>query len=132
MAIDPHRYLSASDVRLTDCNGEDIGRWISSLTYNPTTSAFELRGPKESPDGSIGPTIPDLTSKSPLHVFAMGRCMALLHFEAVTVMPIEVDLDAVVLVKIEGEPRTRFDRGGVVFERVVLRGARIENIPPTT
>lgn len=123
-------YLSASDIRITDDRGEDIGRHCSSLTYNPTISAFELRGPKEIRNDGAN-TIPDLTGRSPLHLFAMGGRLALLHFEAVTVMPIEIDLDAITITVKDGERRHSLDRGVIVLEHVVLRGARIEVIPAT-
>jgi hypothetical protein len=113
------RYLPVSDVRITDATGVDVGSFLSSFRYNPTISAYELRGPRDA-DPTVD-TIPDLTDRSPLHVTAMGRRVFLIHFEAVTRVPFEVDV------------RTRLfvsdAANGVVEELVILRGARVETIP---
>ena len=109
MAIDPHRYLTDRDTRIAANDGTDLGGFLSSMRYNPAISAYELRGPRLADAMAEG--IPDLTGKGPLHVFAMGRRVYLIHFEAVTRIPFEVAA------------------GTLAEELVILRGARIETIP---
>ncbi len=120
-----HRYMSASALRITTDTGEDVGSLLTSLRYNPAISAFELRGPRDA-DPTVE-TIPDLTGKSPLHVFASGRRVFLIHFEAVTRIPFEADCGTRVFV--DGANGRRVDGAGVAEELVILRGARVETIP---
>ena len=118
-------YMSASALRITDASGEDVGSCLTSLRYNPAISAFELRGPRDA-DPTVE-SIPDLTGKGPLHVFASGRRVFLIHFETVTRIPFEVDVRTRVFV--DGEHGRRVDGAGVAEELVILRGARVETIP---
>lgn len=118
-------YMPASDLRITTDSGEDVGSFLTSLRYNPTISAYELRGPRDA-DPTID-TLPDLTGKGPLHVFAAGVRAYLIHFEAVTRIPFEVDVRTRVFVADEGG--RRIDGEGVAEELVILRGARVEILP---
>lgn len=120
-----HRYMSASDLCVRAATGEDVGSCLTSLRYNSTISAFELRGPRNA-DPAVE-TIPDLTGKSPLHIFAMGRRVFLIHFETVTRIPFEVNVGTRIFVSDEGG--RRIDGAGVAEELVILRGARVETIP---
>jgi hypothetical protein len=125
MAIDFGHFMSAEHVRILTIGPDgpiDIGANLSSFTYNATINAFELRAPREA--NSATNAIPDLVPGEPLHVTAMGRRMCLIHFEAVTRVPVEISIDKIVIRA--DEQGRHIGRGVLVAEVVILRGARIE------
>lgn len=90
MAYQPQRFLGLEDVRIATSDGEDIGQHLSSIRYNATISAYEIRAPR--PADVTGRTIPDLTGRGPIQVTDRdGRRLFVVHFEAVTYVPFEGD-----------------------------------------
>lgn len=102
-------FLALSDLELRTDDGEDIGALVRSLTFNAAIGAFELRALVLA--NPVRRSIPDLTKRGPLHVFAQGVRFGKIHFEAVTLIPLVFEV---------GE-------GSMVGQELhVLRGARFE------
>ena len=120
-------FMDSGAVRIVTADGEDIGQSLSAFTYNATINGFELRAPRVAdPEASA---VPALAGRSPLHVFAMGKPMCFVHFDAETRVPVDIQLDGLVIHVSDEQTRHRFSRANVVQELVVLHGVRIETPP---
>lgn len=115
------RYLSTRDIRVTcPALGIDLRDHFRSFTYNAAISAFELRAPRI----VDGPALPDLTGQGPLVVTEMGKLACLVHFEAVTRIPFDIDVSRTVVIR--SEDGDKLGQDTLVEELVILRDARIE------
>lgn len=117
--------LSTADMSITTNDGENLHA-IHALTYNATISAVEIRAYRPQTERAL----PDLASRGPLRVFAMGGLAYSIHYEAVTYVPIEFDVGEQIVTTFERPDGTQ-DRvhDCAARELHVLRCARIEVAP---